>query len=236
MSVDLVLEHWELALLATTWCVIGALAAKRRYDWQQGRFSQQVNFSLNTLVDEDGACTLLLRTLLEESATQVWINDYGVGRVLRAARRTTVERPFLQIGEARDRDVVMVAVLNVLSERFSDAFVARALGIPARSEVFLYGLTWERYGEMKTQKLRVMVIKRSDLQRMFGDGPQSPKIGIAEESHRPRIGTLRQMYALWSSPDADDRSAIGEVELGMPLHQLPGYEDPGRRGGEHADH
>ena len=128
MTVDLVLDHWELALLVITWSVIGVLAAKRRYDWQQGRFSQQVNFSLNTLVDENGACTLLLRTLLEESAAQVWINDYGVSRVLKAARRTTVERPFLRIAEARDRDIVMVAVLNVLSERFSDAFVARALG------------------------------------------------------------------------------------------------------------
>lgn len=221
MTVDLVLDHWELALLASTWCVIGVLAAKRRYDWQQRRFAQQVNFSLNTLVDENGSCTLLLRTLLEESAAQVWINDYGVGRVLKAARRTTAERPFLQINEVRDRDIVMVAVLNVLSERFSDAFVARVLGIPARTDTFLFGLTWERYGEMKTQKLRVMVIMRSDLQRMFEDRPDPREICVAEESHRPRISTLRQMYELWSSPHADDRSAIGEVELGMPLHQQP---------------
>lgn len=221
MTVDLFLDHWELALLAATWSVIAVLAAKRRYDWQQGRFAQQVNFSLNTLVEEDGACTLLLRTLLEESAAQVWINDYGVGRVLKAARRTTVEKPFLQIPDARDRDIAMVAVLNVLSERFSDAFVARVLGMPAKTDSFLFGLTWERYGEMKTQKLRVMVIKRSDLQCMFDDRRHPREIGIAEESHRPRLGTLRQMYELWSSPHAEDRSAIGEVELGMPLHQQP---------------
>lgn len=55
MTFDLVLEHWELALLVTTWFVIGVLAAKRRYDWQQRRFAQQVNFSLNTLVEDDGA-------------------------------------------------------------------------------------------------------------------------------------------------------------------------------------
>ena len=161
------------------------------------------------------------RSLLEQSAAQVWINDYGVSRVLKAARRTTVERPFLQITEARDRDIVMVAVLNVLSERFSDAFVARVLGIPAATDSFLYGLTWERYGEMKTRKLRVMVIKRSDLQNMFEDRLDPREICIAEESHRPRISTLRQMYELWSSSDADDRGAIGEVELGMPVHQQP---------------
>jgi len=216
MTVDLALEHWELALLATTWSVIGVVAAKRRFDWRQRRFAQQVNFSLNTLVEDDGSPTLLLRTLLEESAAQVWINDYGVGRVLKAARRTTAETPFLQIADARDRSMLMVAVLNVLSERFSDAFIARALGIPAKTDTFLYGLTWERYGEMKTQKLRVMVIKRSDLRNMFNDPEDALEICVAEESHQPRIRTLRQMYELWTSSDADDRGAIGEVELGMP--------------------
>ena len=107
--------------------------------------------------------------------------------MLKAARRTTVETPFLQITEARDRDLMMIAVLNVLSERFSDAFVARVLGIRAKTDTFLYGLTWERYGEMKTQKLRVIVIKRSDLQSMFDDRTDTREIGVAEESHRPRI-------------------------------------------------
>ena len=221
MTLELILDHWELALLAGTWLGIGALAVKRRYDWRQRRFAQQVNFSLNSLVEESGANRLLLRTLLEESAANVWINDYGVGRVLKAARRTTVERPFLQIPEARDRDIVMVAVLNVLSERFSDAFVARVLGVPSKADTFLFGLTWERYGEMRTQKLRVMVIKQSDLARMFEGGEDPIELRVAADSHRPRIDTLRQMYTLWSSPDADERGAIGEVELGMPLHQQP---------------
>jgi len=216
MNANLLLDHWELAPLVATWSVFGILAAKRRYDWQQGRFAQQVNFSLNMLVDEGGERTLLLRTLLEESAQQVWINDYGVSRVLKAARRTSVDRPFLQIADARDRDMVMIAVLNVLSERFSDAFVARALGIPARTDTFLFGLTWERYGEMKNQKLRVMVIKRSDLQGMFHNQTDAQEIDVAEESHRPRLRTLRQMFELWTSSHADDRSVIGEIELGMP--------------------
>jgi hypothetical protein len=216
MSLDLILDHWELALLLATWSLIGVFAIKRRYDWRQRRFTQQVNFSLNSLAEADGSHTLQLRTLLEDSAAQVWINDYGVGRVLKAARRTTVENPFLKIVESRDRDLVMIAVLNVLSERFSDAFVARVLGIPAKTEPFLFGLTWERYGEMKTQKLRVMVIKRSDLQAMFGDGTDSREISVAEASHRPRINTLRRMYALWTSADAVEHGSIGEVELGMP--------------------
>ncbi len=62
MSLDLVLEHCELALLVATWLAIGALAVKRRYDSQQRRFAQQIGFSLNALDDEGGSTLLRLRT------------------------------------------------------------------------------------------------------------------------------------------------------------------------------
>ena len=122
---------------------------------------------------------------------------------------------------ASERAVTQLGPTPTDDPAFADAFVARALGIPAKTDTFLYGLTWERYGEMKTQKLRVMVIKPSDLRSLFEDGHGPSEIGLAEESHRPRLGTLRQMYELWTSPHADDRSAIGQVELGMPLHRQP---------------
>ena len=114
--------------------------------------------------------------------------------------------------------MVMIAVLNVLSERFSDAFIARAVGVPIRTDVFLYGLTWERYEEMKTQKLRVTIIKRSDLESMFDYRSREGEIGVVEESHRPRIETLRRMFELWTSSDQDNRDMIREVELGIPAY------------------
>jgi hypothetical protein len=218
MSIDALLDHWELALLLITWSIIGVVAIRRRHDWRQQRFTQHVNFALNTLLERGGARVLLLRTLLEDSAANVWLNEFGVSRVLRAARFTTLDDPFLRIPDPQERDVVMIAVLNVLSERFSDAFIARAVGIPIKTDVFLYGLTWERYGEMKTQKLRVTIIKRSDLESMFDDRSMESEIGISEESHRPRIETLRRMFELWTSPDQEDRDLIREVELGIPTH------------------
>ena len=51
---------------------------------------------------------------------------------------------------------------------------------------------------------------------MFGDGTDPPEISVAEASHRPRINTLRRMYALWTSADEVEHGSIGEVELGMP--------------------
>jgi hypothetical protein len=216
MSIDLILDHWELALLLITWSAIGVVAIRRRHDWRRKRFTEQVNFALNTLIERDGARVLLLRTLLEDSAANVWLNEFGVSRVLKAARFTTLEDPFLRIPDPQERDVVMIAVLNVLSERFSDAFIARAVGMPIRTDVFLYGLTWERYGEMKTQKLRVTIIKRSDLESLFDDRSREHEIAVVEESHRPRMETLRRMFELWTSSDPEDLDMIREVELGIP--------------------
>ena len=216
MNIDLITDHWELALLLITWSAIGVVSIKRQYDWRNRRFTQQVNFSLSMPVERDGSQTLLLRTLLEDGAANVWLNDFGVSRVLKAARLTTQEMPFLRIARLRDRDLVMNAVLNVLSERFSDAFVARAVGISIKTDVFLFGLTWERYGEMKTQKLRVILIRRKDLQSLFDERSGKREIEVIEESHRPRIETLRRMYELWTSSNQEDRDMIREVELGIP--------------------
>lgn len=218
MSLDRVLDNWELALLLVTWSVIGVVAVRRQVDWRNRRFTQHVNFSLTTPVERDGSRMLLLRTLLEDSAANVWLNQFGVNRVLKAARLTTLEMPFLRIAQLRDRDLVMNAVLNVLSERFSDAFVARAVGVPIKTDVFLFGLTWERYGEMKTQKLRVILIKRADLEGLFDERSGGREIRVSQDSHRPRIETLRRMFELWTSSNQEDRDMIREVELGTATH------------------
>lgn len=188
---------------------------RRRYEWRNSRFAQQVSFSLNTLVDRNGSKVLLIRTLLEDTAANVWLNEFGISKVVRAAGNTTLDNPFIEIEDQRDRDIVMVAVLNVLSERFSDAFIAQALGLPTSTDAFLYGLTWERYGEMKTQKLRVMIVKRSDLETTFTDGDSLGQIGVLEDSHRPRVKTLSRMADIWMSNDKSGQGMIREVELGV---------------------
>jgi hypothetical protein len=38
---------------------------------------------------------LVLRTLLEKPANEVWLNEYGVRTVLAAAQRTTADQPFV---------------------------------------------------------------------------------------------------------------------------------------------
>jgi len=222
-----VLAYWDLALLLVTWAGIGWVAIRRRRDWRRKRFTQQVNFSLNYLEsDADGRPRLALRTLLELPAAGVWLNEYGVRRVQKAAERTTLEQPFLRIEPMEDRGLVKQAMLNVLSERYSDAFVARAVGLEVRTRSFLYGLTWERYGEIKTHKLRVIVVQPSDLEALFGPLQRAGQVTFADESHRGRLATLEQMYRLYHSPDPAERTTLGAIELGLVASRAEGSVVP----------
>lgn len=209
---DFLKDYWELVLLVATWLFLGYLALRKRRDWSRKRFVQQVNFSLNYV--EDG--TLMLRTLLEASALDVWLNDYGVGLVKNAAAKTTVDQPFLRLSNRSDMAYVKRAVLNVLSERFSEVFIAKAVGRPVETAMFTYGLTWEVYGGIRTQKLRVIIMRTDDLNAMF-EGSGGHDLKVVRESHRDRLTTLEIMYRLSKSKKQSRRAMIGQVELGIPV-------------------
>lgn len=211
-------DYWELGLLLATWSGLAVLGVRRRLDWRRNRFTEQVNFSLSYLeTDPEGRRVLRLRTLLEDSARNVWLNEYGVRQVQKAAAATTPEQPFLQTGPGGDPGLVNHAVLNVLAERYSEAPLARAMGVGVRTARFLFGLTWERYDDLRTHKLRVMVVRPEELEALFGPGGCSADVAVERESHRRRLQTLETLYRLWRSDDPAERSMIGEVELGIVL-------------------
>ena len=62
--------------------------------------------------------------LLETTASEVWLNSYGIGKVFKAAGRTRPDQPFIILSDDEDMGFVKRAVLNVLSEKFADAFLA----------------------------------------------------------------------------------------------------------------
>ena len=111
-----------------------------------------------------------MRTLLETSAHQVWLNDLGVRQVVRAAERTTPDQPFVVLDDPADMAFVHRAVLNVLSEKFAEAFVAQASGLPARFDTFHFAVTCERFADIRTLKIRVLVATAADLQETFAEG------------------------------------------------------------------
>ena len=178
-------------------------------EWKHKEFLGHVNFSLNFVVDG----TLVMRTLAECSVKDVWLNDHGVRQVARAARRTTIDDPILRIADADDRGFVNRAIINVLSERFAEAHVAQALGMPARIESFRFAITFERALEMRTYKLRVLLAKEEDLTTTFAEG--APEIQVASPVYRLRLKALRTMSDLFRKVVASDPYPLGRVVLGV---------------------
>ena len=186
---------------------------KRRSAWRSKSFMRQVNFGLNEVRDEQ----LLLRTLMEHNAIDVWLNEVAVDLVIAAALRTTAEQPFLSLYKDDDMAYIQRAVLNVISERYSEVWVARALGEPVKTKSFVFGLTCEKYGEMRTQKLRVMIIEEELLKTRFAPGHEeaADALAVLAPSHKDRIYTLKVMGRLYASQKHEDKRMLATMELGL---------------------
>jgi hypothetical protein len=208
--IDFIKQHAGVLGLSLTWAGLAWVYYRSRVDWGQKRFGEIVNFSLNYL---DGD-TLVMRTLIEEEADDVWLNRIGVQKLLAAARRTTIERPFVILDRQIDMDFAYRAALNVLSERFAGAFVAQALGAAVHSGEFLFAITYERYKEMRTFKLRVLLVERRTLETRFGPDALE-KIRLSHPVYGPRRQTLMRMHELHLQSMSGGKHALGSVELAV---------------------
>lgn len=187
-------EHWIKAAISFVFLIVGAWIGKRRARraWERKRFLDRINFSLNLIHDN----TLQIRTLVEKNCRDVFLNDIAVDRVLAAARRTTDANPILPLDRA-ERWYLLNAVLNEISERFATGFVRREMGLPVQSAQYLVCLTYEVAGELKTQKVRAMIVRKDLLLRLPTDPPR-----FERPHHSTRWATLHQLaeqYAIDST-------------------------------------
>jgi hypothetical protein len=203
--------HWNTIALVLTWAGIGIAYVRRRSQWRSKQFLARVNFSLNYVAGD----SLAMRTLLETTANEVWLNDYGVGHVIAAARRAAVDQPFLMLPDPGDRDFVNRAVLNVLSERFAETYLAASLGQAVDIRPHVFGLTCEKYGDIRTLKLRVLIIEEQTLADLFGPTNRVATLTTSIPILRSRLTTLRIMYDLYQKDRSGDRPVLGHMELGV---------------------
>jgi hypothetical protein len=206
---DALKPFYSYILLAVTWIGLGYAWWKRRRAWRNKEFLGQVNFSVNLFED-----TLKMRTLLETDTTQVFPNAYGVGLLRRAAERTTLGDPFIRLADPADRDYLHRAVKNALSELCPAAFVAAALGGKVLRGTFLFAITCERYPEIRTIKLRVLVVEQNALREWCapgGKGEQLPMTGY----YRTRMQTLVAMYKMDQKAQAGDPQELGRAEMAV---------------------
>jgi hypothetical protein len=77
---------------------------------------------------------------------------------------------------------------------------------------YLFALTYERYAEMRTRKLRVILIRPDDLDAIAADDGSIVADGTA---YADRLQTLRAFAGHHRRSEAADAIRLGRVTLGV---------------------
>ena len=196
-------DHWLKAIVSLVFLFIGTAWGKRRArrEWANKRFVDRINFSLNTIAD--GA--LQIRTIAEMNCRDVFLNEVATEAVLAATARTTEKNALLPF-DKDERWFLLNAVLNELSERFAAGFVRRDMGLPVTTRPYLVCLTYENSGDLKTRKVRAMIVQRATLLNLPAEMPR-----LERPHHSVRFQTLQQLAAAYQS----DPTQFLEVELSL---------------------
>lgn len=178
-------EKWAEMLITLAIGVVGWTLGKRRArgEWKKRQFFGRLNVSLNYI--NEG--TLRIRTIFEKPLSAVFINQMAAEMVEKAARRTTEDNPILELPK-QDYWFVNNEVLNSLAEFFCQAQIKRDLGLPATRGLYLICLTCEKAGDVRTQKVRAMMMRKEVLLNLPAEDPQ-----LESPFHSTRIMTLRKL-------------------------------------------
>ena len=194
-------DHWIQWLGSFILLGLGSWWGKRRArsEWGQKRFLHRLNISLNMF--QDGH--LYIRTLLEEDSEAVFLNHTAVALVEAAAHKTTAANPILPL-HPDERWYLLNSVLNEISEKFAEGYIKRDLGLPVTAANYLVCLTYENAGELRTRKIRAMVIRKEVLLSLPEKTPNFEKA-----HHATRYETLKILKTVYQK----DTSHFLEAEI-----------------------
>jgi hypothetical protein len=198
---DQLSDHGIKVAVAVVFTLVGWLFGrwKAARDWRRREFFNRLNISLNSIIDGK----LLIRTVLEKPCEEIFMNKVAVDRLLEAAQRTTVTDPLIPL-IPEDRWFYLNAVLNEISEKFSLGLFLREAGRPHDSARYVICLTNECDGDVKTRKVRAMVIRRDLLTAL----PAEPPI-LEKPHHSVRWKTLQLMQKRYAA----DPSLFLDLEI-----------------------
>jgi hypothetical protein len=186
---DLIEDHWVkfltgLGVMAFGW-LVGNWRAKRK--WEKKEFFDRLNVSLNSIADG----TLRIRTVLEKTSLDVFLNSVAAAAIVEAAQHTTEKDPTLPLPKD-DYWYYLNSVLNEIGEQFAAGVIRRDMGLKVTSVRYLICLTNECAGEARTRKVRAMLIQKSLLEKLPEDVPK-----FEAPSHSIRWETLKILSAEW---------------------------------------
>ena len=153
------LNHWSKVVAGAVFMVVGWLIGwwRSNQKWKRKEFYERINFSLNSL--HDGK--LRIRTLLEKSSYDVFLNQVAVQRLLDSSAQTTVADPIVPLPKD-DYWFYLNAALNEISEKFAEGFVRRDVGLEHSAHRYVLCLTNECDGHVRNRKIRALLILESD--------------------------------------------------------------------------
>ncbi len=203
---DFAKAYWEFLTAGITLLIALAAIWQSRRAWNRREFLTRVNFGVN-YVEND---TLKIRTFREADIREILLNNpHGKRLVMRAARQTTLERPFIEM-PVQDAWLVLNAVLNEISEQFAAGLLAASMGAPVRSAWYVFGLTCEKDPNVRINKIRVMIVEEELLERVGC----LAKLQFERPRHDVRLETLKTMLAI--RQDEHRRHNLMRVELALP--------------------
>ena len=162
--------------------------------WKAKEFLDRITISLNVFAE--GA--LKIRTVVERSIDEIFLNSLAIQKVWSAARATTPANPVLPIPK-EDRWFLLNFVLNAVAEHFAEGHIRRDAGLPVVSVKYALFLTCEHLGDERIRKVRAMLVRRDVLEN-FPYPDTMPQ--LENHWHDDRIRTLRVAAALFKTePD-----------------------------------
>ncbi len=176
-------EHWIKFVTAGLFMGVGWFFGRRRArsEWAKKEFLDRINVSLTSI--DNGM--LRIRTIIEKSCRDVFLNAVAAEAINEAARKTTEGDPILPLVED-DYWYYLNAVLNEIAEKFAEGQIKRDLGLPVEVGTYLICLTCERAGAVRTQKVRAMVVRKTLLTKLPTETPR-----FESPSHSTRWETLQ---------------------------------------------
>ena len=187
---QIVTEHGVKVLTAAAFTAAGLLIGRWRaaQSWKKREFFDRLNVSLNSL----HGGKLLIRTVLEKTCEEILLNRVAVERLSKLAQQTTKENPIIPIPK-EDRWFYLNAVLNELSETFAAGLFKREAGKPHEAVRYLICLTNECDVEVRTRKVRAMVMRKDALLNLPSEPPT-----LESPNHAIRWKTLQQMQKAYA--------------------------------------
>jgi hypothetical protein len=162
--------------------------------WHAKEFLDRIIVSINIFADG----FLKIRTVMEKSLDEIFLNRVAIAKVSAAARATTTDKPVMPIAK-EDRWFLLNIVLNAVAEHFIMGHIKQDAGLPVTTVKYALFLTCEQVGDERIRKVRAMLV-RLDLLAEFPYQDSMPK--LEREWHADRIKTLRHAAELFKKePD-----------------------------------